>query len=58
MRGVDVLKIKDFIASYQESAQQPGIAFAPVIDDKIVFSNYTERMLSGKQAKIVSTNRS
>lgn len=56
MRSVDALKIKDFIASYQESAQQPGIAFAPVIDDKIVFSNYTERMLQGKQAKIVSTH--
>lgn len=53
MRGVDALKINDFIAKYAESAQQPGIGFSPVIDDKIVFSNYTERMLSGKQAKIV-----
>lgn len=56
MRGVDALKINDFIASYTESAQQPGIGFSPVVDEKIVFSNYTERMLQGKQAKIVSIN--
>jgi carboxylesterase type B len=55
MRGVDALKINDFIARYSESAQQPGIGFVPVIDNKTVFSNYTERMLQGKQANIVST---
>jgi carboxylesterase type B len=54
MRGVDALKINDFIARYSESTQQPGIGFAPVVDEKTVFSNYTERMLQGKQAKIVS----
>jgi carboxylesterase type B len=58
MRGVDALKIGDFIADYAMSAQQPGIGFLPVRDDKTVFTNYTERMLQGKQAKIVSTSRS
>lgn len=54
MRGVDALKIGDFIARYAETSQQPDIGFLPVRDDKIVFSNYTERMLQGNQATIVS----
>jgi cholinesterase len=56
MRGVDGLKINDFMAEYAKSAQRPGISFGPVVDEKTVFSNYTERMLQGKQAKIVSAS--
>jgi carboxylesterase type B len=52
MRGVDGVKINDFIAGYTKSAQKPAISFGPVVDEKTVFSNYTERMLQGKQAKI------
>ncbi|KAL1587289.1 hypothetical protein WHR41_04432 [Cladosporium halotolerans] len=52
MRGVDADKINDFIATYAKSAQQPALGFRPVVDDKVVFSNYSERMLQGKQAKI------
>ena len=58
MRGVDGVKINDFIAEYTKSAQQPSIAFGPVVDEKTVFSNYTERMLEGKQARIVSVDTS
>jgi cholinesterase len=54
MRGADATKINDFIAHYSETAQEPGIGFQPVVDEKTVFSNYTERMLQGKQARIVS----
>lgn len=54
MRKVDASKIENFIAKYAESAQEPGLGFAPVVDDKVVFANYTERVLQGKQAKIVS----
>ena len=54
MRGVDALKINNFIARYAETSQQPGIGFLPVRDNKVVFTNYTERMLDCKQAKIVS----
>lgn len=53
MRGVDASKINDFIASYSESGQQPGIGFRPVVDERVVFSDYEDRMLQGKQAKIV-----
>lgn len=54
MRGVDAAEINDFISTYTQSTQQPGISFTPVVDEKVVFSNYTGRMLDGKQAKIVS----
>lgn len=57
MRKVDASVIEGFIAKYAKSAQQPGIGFSPVVDDKVVFSNYTERVLQGKQAKIVSLRR-
>lgn len=57
MRGVDAAKINDFIARYSESGQSPGLAFGPIVDEKVVFSDYAERMLQGKQAKIVSAQR-
>lgn len=55
MRAVDAAKINDFIAQYSESGQQPGIGFRPVVDERVVFSDYEERMQQGKQAKIVCT---
>lgn len=58
MRKVDGNKIEDFVARYQEMALSPAIAFTPVIDEKVVFSNYTERALGGYQAEIVSTRAS
>lgn len=57
MRSVDAAKINGFIAKYSESGQSPGLAFGPIVDEKVVFSNYAERMLQGKQAKIVSAQR-
>lgn len=55
MRKVDGNKIEDFLATYAESAQTPAISFDPVIDGKVVFANYTERALQGKQADVVSS---
>lgn len=54
MRKVDGNKIEDFLATYAKSAQTPAISFDPVIDGKVVFANYTERALQGKQADVVS----
>lgn len=53
MRGVDAIKIKDFIASYGDSGSSPSLSFNPVPDEKVVFSNYTQRALEDQQAKIV-----
>ncbi|KAK7698345.1 hypothetical protein SLS64_012593 [Diaporthe eres] len=52
MRGVDALKIKDFIASYAESGSSPSLGFNPVPDERVVFSNYTQRALEDHQAQI------
>lgn len=53
MRGVDAIKISDFIASYAESGSSPSLGFNPVPDERVVFSNYTQRALQDQQAQIV-----
>lgn len=53
MRSVDAIKIKDFIASYAESGSSPSLGFNPVPDERVVFSNYTQRALQDQQAQIV-----
>ncbi|KAF2717201.1 acetylcholinesterase [Polychaeton citri CBS 116435] len=52
MRAVDATTLENFFASYQESGQSPSISFGPVPDGRVVFQNYTQRGLEGKQAKI------
>lgn len=54
MKKVRPGKMNDFIAAYQGGGKTPGIAFVPVEDEAVVFSNYTARALEGKQARIVS----
>ncbi|KAI7782166.1 hypothetical protein LA080_013842 [Diaporthe eres] len=59
MRDVDGNVINDFIANYSEADGFPGLAFIPVEDDALIFSNYTQRAVDGLQAKIpaiVGTN--
>ncbi|KAI7482988.1 acetylcholinesterase [Hortaea werneckii] len=59
MRKVSADKIEGFVAKYQESGDIPAIGFNPIPDNKIVFENYTERAVAGKQAQvpaIVGTN--
>lgn len=53
MRNVDGDVINDFIANYSETDGFPGLAFVPVEDDTLIFSNYTQRAVDGLQAKIV-----
>ncbi|KAF2769024.1 acetylcholinesterase [Teratosphaeria nubilosa] len=52
MRNVGADTIEKFIATYAEDGTSPSLSFHPVIDDDIVFANYTERALANKQAKI------
>ena len=54
MRGVDADTIEDFVAVYAENGTLPALSFDPIVDEEIVFSNYTERALTGEQANIVS----
>lgn len=53
MRTIDFQTIVDFVGHYSGS---PAISFVPTPDEKLVFSNYSERALAGKQASIVSTS--
>ena len=55
MRRVDFRTIESFVANYSDSGAAPALLFRPSPDEKVVFSNYTERALAGKQAKIVSS---
>ena len=53
MQEVDYNKIINFMGQYQDNStllktQQPSIGFQPVADQRIVFTNYTERYLTGK----------
>ena len=53
MRNVSAATIENYVAVYQESGAIPPIYFGPIIDEILVFANYTERALAGLQAKIV-----
>ncbi|SMQ53291.1 unnamed protein product [Zymoseptoria tritici ST99CH_3D7] len=52
MQNVDYNKIITFIGRYQSSGQKPSIKFGTETDDKIVFSNYTERYQQGLLARV------
>lgn len=53
MRSIDGDVINDFVANYSETGGMPGLAFVPVEDNTVIFSNYTQRASDGLQAKIV-----
>ena len=53
MRSVDGLKISKFVAHYSNTDPSPSLDFRPVVDEVIVFSNYTQRVIDGLQAQIV-----
>ena len=53
MKEVDAATLEDVIAENYNAGPQ-NLAFGPGADEKIVYSNYTKRVLQGKLAKIVS----
>jgi cholinesterase len=53
MRNVDGDVINNFIANYSETGELPGLAFVPIEENSLIFSNYTQRASDGLQAKIV-----
>ncbi|RYP22994.1 hypothetical protein DL767_008919 [Monosporascus sp. MG133] len=52
MRRVDAKRVEDVIQIQQDSGRAPYITFQPVVDDRIVFSNWTERAAGGHLTKI------
>ncbi|KAM5366838.1 hypothetical protein ACJZ2D_010290 [Fusarium nematophilum] len=52
MRKVPAKTIEDFLLAYSESGETPGLSFLPVVDDKLIFSNWTDQAAKGEVAKI------
>ncbi|KAK8124609.1 uncharacterized protein PG998_000368 [Apiospora kogelbergensis] len=47
MKKVPAEKLENFVATYEDSGDSPSITFAPMVDEKLVFRNYTERAALG-----------
>ena len=52
MRNVDARDLENTFSWYVNNATGPRLAFSPVVDEKVVFSNYTERTLNGQIADL------
>ena len=52
MRQVPAATIETFLQQYGDNGTSPGVSFVPIADDNIIFSNYTDRAVQGKLAKI------
>ncbi|CAK3971141.1 related to triacylglycerol lipase V precursor [Lecanosticta acicola] len=52
MRKVTASTIENFVANHSDSGASPSLSFQPTVDGKVIFANYTDRALAGKQAKI------
>lgn len=53
MRSLPAVTIEDFLHSYQDAGTTPSIGFSPVVDESIVFGNYTEKALNGEMSDLV-----
>lgn len=51
MRQVPFAMIENFIGQYTQNGTEPALSFVMVPDEKLIFSNYTERAMAGKVAK-------
>ncbi|KAI0129093.1 Alpha/Beta hydrolase protein [Xylariales sp. AK1849] len=52
MQRVPANQIMNFIGQYSDNNTDPGLYFRPVVDERIVFSNYTQRAKAGFISKI------
>ncbi|KAI9710743.1 MAG: hypothetical protein M1820_002576 [Bogoriella megaspora] len=52
MKKVDAAKLENFVAKENDEGSTSGLAFGPPADEKIVFSNYTNRAQQGKLTKV------
>lgn len=51
MQSLDYNEIINFMGRYGDSGSQPGLSFSVIADERIVFSNYTDRYMSGMVTK-------
>ncbi|KAL9113884.1 MAG: hypothetical protein Q9227_002018 [Pyrenula ochraceoflavens] len=52
MRAIPSTTIESFLKAYSDNGTSPGIDFAPIPDERVVFSNYTARYAMGALASI------
>lgn len=50
-RRVNASSIISFLESYSNNGTSPGLAFVPVVDNRLLFENYTARALAGKYSR-------
>jgi hypothetical protein len=51
MQSVDYNDIINFMGQYTDAGTVPSISFGPIADERIVFSNYTDRYVAGQVTK-------
>ncbi|KAG7148811.1 Lipase 1 like protein [Verticillium longisporum] len=51
MRQVSMVQISNFIGQYGDRMERPALGFGPMVDDRVIFSNYTARSEQGKIAR-------
>lgn len=54
MRQVDAYAIEDFLHSYLDAGTAPTVSFAPIVDEKTVFSDFYGRAMAGNVSTLVS----
>ena len=52
MRAVPFEDISNFVGRYADSAAAPPLSFLPVVDERIIFSDYAARASAGKVARL------
>ncbi|KAH9897497.1 fatty acyl-CoA hydrolase [Xylariomycetidae sp. FL2044] len=52
MRAVPFEQISNYVGQYTDAGATPAFSFAPVVDERIVFANYTARASEGKVARL------
>lgn len=52
MRNVSYVDIENFIGRYGDNGTTPSLTFGPVTDEKVVFSNYTDRYIRQAYANL------
>lgn len=55
MRKVPAQALENALSYYSGNGTKPSVSFTPVVDDKTIFANYTQRILDGKISKTVSS---
>jgi carboxylesterase type B len=53
MRSLPADTIENFLHSYQDAGTAPSIGFSPIVDETIVFGNYTEKALNSEMSDLV-----